>query len=403
MSCEWWHAWAVKSAQPPPSLKALVSDLSASRLYLSPPNVTDLEIDAVVSALRSGWVAPLGPEVDAFEGDTASFCGADHAVALSSGTAALHLGLLALGVGPEDEVVVPTMTFGATAFAVTYVGAAPVFLDIEAESWNLDPEVLEAFLVHRASTGHLPAAIITVDVFGRPCDYDRIRQIADRYEVPVLADAAEALGASNGGRPCGSFGHASVISFNGNKIMTTSGGGMLLTDDAAMAEKVRFWATQSRENAPWYEHEEIGYNYRMSNILAALGRAQLSRLTDMIERRRQIRDRYAEHLGSVSGVQVLGDPPWGRSNAWLTTVRFDPSLHPDAPTRIRVLLESENIESRPVWKPMHQQPVFARSESYLTGMADAVFAEGLCLPSGVAMTDDDVDRVAGLVLQGLGA
>jgi dTDP-4-amino-4,6-dideoxygalactose transaminase len=361
--------------------------------------VTDLEIDAVVSALRSGWVAPLGPEVDAFEKEAASFGGADHAVALSSGTAALHLGLLALGVGPGDEVVVPTMTFGATAFAVTYVGAAPVFLDIEAESWNLDPQVLEAFLSRRASLGQVPAAIIPVDVFGRSCDYERIMPIADRYEVPVLADAAEALGATNGARPCGSFGRASVISFNGNKIMTTSGGGMLLTDDAAMAAKVRFWATQSRESTPWYEHEEIGYNYRMSNILAALGRAQLARLPQMIERRRQVRDRYSVLLADVAGVSVLGDPPWGRSNAWLTTVRFDPALHPDAPTRIRELLEATNIEARPVWKPMHQQPVFARSQSYLTGMADAVFAEGLCLPSGVAMTDQDVDHVAGLVLR----
>ena len=380
-----------------------MSNPLSDRMYLSPPNVTDLEIDYVVSALRSGWLAPLGPEVDAFEGDTAAFCGTDHAVALSSGTAALHLGLLGLGVGPEDEVVVPTMTFGATAFAVTYVGAAPVFLDIEAESWNLDPDELEAFLSLRASMGSLPSAIITVDVFGRPCDYGRIMAIADNYEVPVLADAAEALGATNGDRPCGSFGRASVLSFNGNKIMTTSGGGMLLTDDAAMAEKVRFWATQSREAAPWYEHEEIGYNYRMSNILAALGRAQLSRLSAMIERRREIRDRYANLFAHIAGVDVLGDPPWGRSNAWLTTVRFDPALHPDAPTRVREALEAENIESRPVWKPMHQQPVFTGSQSYLTGVADAVFAEGLCLPSGVGMTDDDVDRVAGHVLRELSA
>lgn len=372
-------------------------------MFLSPPSISDLEIDSVVRALHSGWVAPLGPEVDAFEGDTAAFCGAGHAVALSSGTAALHLGLLGLGVGPEDEVVVPTMTFGATAFAVTYVRAAPVFLDIENESWNLDPEVLASFLARRAALDQLPAAIITVDVFGRSCDYDRIMAIAERYEVPVLADAAEALGATNGDRPCGSFGRASVLSFNGNKIMTTSGGGMLLTNDPAMAEKVRFWATQSREEAPWYEHEEIGYNYRMSNILAALGRAQLSRLPGMIERRRDIRDRYANLFSHVAGVAVLGDPPWGRANAWLTTVRFDPAFHPGAPTRVREALEAENIESRPVWKPMHQQPVFAGSQSYLTGVADAVFAEGLCLPSGVGMTDDDVDRVAGHVLRELSA
>ncbi len=377
--------------------------INATRVFLSPPSISDLEIDSVVRALHSGWVAPLGPEVDAFEGDTAAFCGADNAVALSSGTAALHLGLLGLGVSPEDEVVVPTMTFGATAFAVTYIGATPVFLDIEAESWNLDPEVLASFLAHRAALDQLPAAIVTVDVFGRSCDYGRIMPIAERYEVPVLADAAEALGATFGDQPCGSFGRASVLSFNGNKIMTTSGGGMLLTNDHALAEKVRFWATQSREEAPWYEHEEIGYNYRMSNILAALGRAQLSRLPSMIERRRDIRDRYANLFAHIAGIDVLGDPPWGRSNAWLTTVRFDPALHADAPTRVREALEAENIESRPVWKPMHQQPVFAGSQSYLTGVADAVFAEGLCLPSGVGMTDDDVDRVAGHVLRELSA
>ena len=378
-----------------------MSNSEINRLYLSPPNVTDTEVDAVVAALRSGWIAPLGPEVDAFETEMASFVGVAHAVALSSGTAALHLGLLSLGVKPGDEVVVPTMTFGATAFPVTYVGAAPVFLDIESESWNLDPELLEVFLSRREKAGRLPAAIITVDVFGRSCDYAPILATAARYRIPVLADSAEALGATYGDRSCGSFGAASVISFNGNKIMTTSGGGMLLTDNAVIAEKVRFWATQSREDAPWYQHEEIGYNYRMSNILAALGRAQLSRLPEMIERRCQIRDRYESILSRARGVTVLSDPPWGRSNSWLTTIRCDPSLHPDGPSRIRKALDVVNIESRPVWKPMHQQPVFSRAESHLTGVADSIFVEGLCLPTGVAMTDSDVDRVAEIVLQEL--
>lgn len=374
---------------------------SNSRLYLSPPNVTDIEVDAVVAALKSGWIAPLGPEVDAFEREMATFTGVAHAVALSSGTAALHLGLLSLGVKAGDEVVVPTMTFGATAFPVTYVGAAPVFLDIESESWNLDPELLVDFLSHREKAGRLPAAIITVDVFGRACDYAPILAAAARYQIPVLADSAEALGATYADRSCGSFGAASVISFNGNKIMTTSGGGILLTDSSVIAEKVRFWATQSREDAPWYQHEEIGYNYRMSNILAALGRAQLSRLPKMIEHRRQIRNRYAYALSGVAGVKVMGDPPWGGSNAWLTTICCDPSLHPNAPTRIRRALDAANIESRPVWKPMHQQPVFSGAESHLTGVADSVFAQGLCLPTGVAMTHTDVDRVAEIVLQEL--
>ena len=244
----------------------------------------------------------------------------------------------------------------------------------------------------------LPAACITVDVFGRTCDYDRILEVCARYGVPVLADAAEALGATHGSSAAGSFGQSAVFSFNGNKIMTTSGGGMLVTDDEETAQKVRFWATQSREPFPWYEHEEIGFNYRMSNILAALGRAQLARLPEMIESRRAIRQIYSELLSVVPGVSVIGDPPWGRSNAWLTIVRFDKHLHPDAPRRVREALESHNIESRPVWKPMHQQPVFAGSMSYLTGVADEIFADGLCLPSGAAMSDDDVARVAEIVI-----
>ena len=372
------------------------------RIYLSPPCAGPLEAYALVAALETGWVAPLGPEVDAFEVELAQAAGRAHAVALSSGTAAIHLGLMTLGVSLGDEVVVPTMTFGATAFAVTYTGAAPVFLDIEEHSWNLDPEVLRGFLAQRASAGRLPAAVVTVDVFGRTCDYDAILPLCAEYGVPVLADAAEALGATHGSAPAGSMGAAAVFSFNGNKIITTSGGGVLVTDDPEIARKVRHWATQSREPFPWYEHEEIGFNYRMSNILAALGRAQLSRLPSIVERRRAIRDRYAARLSLVPGVMVMGDPPWGTWNGWLTTVRFDPAVHADAPTRVREALEAENIETRPVWKPMHQQPVFAEAESVLTGVADAVFETGLCLPSGTAMTDDDIDRVLGVMLAELG-
>ena len=365
----------------------------APRLYLSPPDCGELEAQAVERAVRSGWVAPLGPEVDAFESEIARFSGRTHAVALSSGTAALHLGLLALHVKAGDEVVVPTLTFGASAFAVTYTGASPVFLDVEEGSWNLDPDLLGDFLAERAESNSLPAAVLTVDVFGRTCDYDRIIPICEEYGVPALADSAEALGAAHGSSPAGSFAAAAAFSFNGNKIMTTSGGGMLVTDDADLAAKVRFWATQSREPFPWYEHEEIGYNYRLSNVLAALGRAQLTRLPDMIERRRAIRNRYAEGLSDMAGVSVMGDAPWGRDNAWLTTATFDPEVHPDAPRRIREALELGNIEARPIWKPMHLQPIFAQCEARLTGSAERAFEQGLCLPSGSTMTDDDVDRV----------
>lgn len=363
------------------------------RIELSVATVTELEVEALARAVTGGWVAPLGPEVDEFESDICAFNGVRRALALSSGTAALHLGLLGLGVKTGDEVIVPTLTFGATAFAVAYTGATPVFLDVEEQSWGLDPDLLEAVLEGRPRSGRRIAAIIPVDIFGRPADYDRILSIAARYEVPVLVDAAESLGARHGDRAAGSMGHAGVYSFNGNKIMTTSGGGMLVSDDGDLIEKARFRSTQSREPFPWYEHEEIGYNYRMSNILAALGRAQLSRLPEMISRRRVIRAMYSEALGDVEGVDVTADPPWGKGNSWLTTVTFDSATRPGASTIVREALQRDNIESRPIWKPMHQQPVFAANEAHLTGIADRLFEEGLCLPSGAGLTDGDIERV----------
>jgi len=370
-------------------------------MYLSPPITGEEERQAIESALASGWVAPIGPELTAFESELAAQSGRAHAVALSSGTAAIHLGLLALGVKANDQVLVPTMTFGATAFAVIHAGARPVFVDVEGQSWNLDPNLLKTILQEKAEKNNLPAAVIPVDVFGRTCDYDSIMRMCAEYEVPVLVDSAESLGALHGDSPAGSMGEAAIFSFNGNKIITTSGGGVLVTDDPEISRKVRHRATQSREPFPWYEHKEIGYNYRMSNILAALGRAQLNRLPEIVQRRRAIRDRYARALETHPGVTVMGDPPWGTWNGWLTTTRFDLSVYPDAPTRIREALEAQEIESRPVWKPMHQQPIFKNSESHLTGLADRIFQEGLCLPSGTAMTDTDVDRVLGIILENL--
>lgn len=370
-----------------------------ARIYLSPPSIGESEKIAIAHALDSGWVAPTGPEIDAFESGLAVQAGRSHAVALTSGTAAIHLGLLALGVVPTDEVIVPTLTFGATAFAVVHAGAQPVFLDVEEESWNLDPNLLESELKRRAANNKLPAAIVPVDVFGRTCDYDSILRISQEYELPVLVDSAESLGAMHGESPAGSMGQAAIFSFNGNKIITTSGGGVLVTDDAEVARKVRHWSTQSREPLPWYEHEEIGYNYRMSNILASIGRAQLKRLPDIVKRRREIRDRYATVLDAIPGVSVMGDPPWGTWNGWLTTVRFDQSIHHGAPTRIREALDTQDIESRPVWKPMHQQPVFAGAESIITGVADQIFEEGLCLPSGTFMTDTEIDGVIGEIMK----
>ncbi len=367
---------------------------TAIPVLLSQAHVTEREVEALTRAVASGWVAPLGPEVDGFEADICAFTGAAQALALSSGTAALHLGLLGLGVKPGDDVIVPTLTFGATAFAVTYTGARPVFLDVEEQGWGLSPELLAAVLEKRAVHGRNVAAIIPVDLFGRPADYDRILPIAERYGVPVLIDAAESLGARHGDRAAGTMGNAGIYSFNGNKIMTTSGGGMLVSDDEELVAKARFRSTQSREPFPWYEHEEIGFNYRMSNILAALGRAQLSRLPEMIARRRQIRALYTEALSDLEGVVVTPDPPWGTGNSWLTTVTFDRTLRPGSSEHVRLALQAESIESRPIWKPMHQQPVFRDRDTYLTGSADRVFEEGLCLPSGVGLSTEDVERVA---------
>lgn len=367
------------------------------RILLSPPHVTESEVASAAAALRTGWVAPLGPEVDQFEVDLAEASGRRFAVALSSGTAALHLALIGIGVQRGDHVVVPTLTFGATAFAVTYVGAIPIFIDSEEVSMNLDPEALEDLFKKQAAIDALPAAVITVDLFGRTCDYNRILPLCERYGIPVISDSAEALGASHESNSAGSTGECAVFSFNGNKIITTSGGGALVTDNAQLAEKTRFRATQAREPYPWYEHNEIGYNYRMSNILAAIGRTQLARLPEIINRRRGIREIYSTYLSEVDGVTVFTDPPWGRWNGWLTTVRFNREKWPAAPQRIREMLERHNIESRPIWKPMHQQPVFAGAKTNLTGVADRLFEESLCLPSGTGMQEEQVHRVAELI------
>jgi dTDP-4-amino-4,6-dideoxygalactose transaminase len=373
----------------------------SKRIYLSPPDLTNLEIDFVVAAMQSGWVSSQGPDVKIFEQEMATFCESKNAVSLSSGTAAIHLGLMALGVKSGDQVVVPTLTFAATAFAVSYIGAHPVFIDSELESWNLDPTLLEEYLKDCEKNNKFPSAIIVVDVFGKTCDYTRILEIAKKYDIKVLADSAEALGAFHQNKPAGSLGDISIVSFNGNKIMTTSGGGMLLTNNDNFAQKVRFWSNQSRESFAWYEHNEIGFNYRMSNILAALGNAQLKRLPEMLSRRLQIRNLYEKYLDHVDGLQVKKDPYWGKSNNWLTTIRIDTKLFPNGSTRIREFLETENIESRPIWKPMHRQPVFKKEKSVLNGVSETLFNEGLCLPSGSNLSDEDVVRISKLILSNL--
>lgn len=371
------------------------------RIYLSKAHVGQRENDYMLAALMSGWVAPAGPDLDAFESELAESVGVKHAVGLSSGTAALHLGLQVLGVKPGDDVIVPTLTFAATAFAVTHAGANPVFLDVDEASWGLDPQLLHDVLRERRDQGRLPTAVLPVDILGRPADHDALTQVCRTYRIPVLVDAAESLGATYRGRPTGGQGDGAIFSFNGNKIITSSAGGAFVTDDSAAADKVRFWSMQSREALPWYEHEEIGYNYRLSNILAALGRAQLSRLNELVERRRQIRQVYRASLAEVGGVSLLDDPPWGRSNHWLTCAVFDPAISTNTAELVRVFLHDCGIEARHMWKPMHLQPVFAESPRYLTGVADRAFHSALCLPSGAGLSDDDIRMVARAIREAL--
>jgi dTDP-4-amino-4,6-dideoxygalactose transaminase len=364
-----------------------------TRLFLSPPDVGPRERELLLDAFDSNWIAPLGPHVDAFEHEFAEFVGVGHAAALSSGTAALHLALELLGVGAGDLVLVPSLTFAATANAVTYVGARPVFVDSERATWNLDPELVEAELAARARAGRdQVAALIGVDLYGQCASWEPILASCATYGVPVIEDAAEALGATYRGRPAGSFGALNVFSFNGNKIITTSGGGMLAGDDAMRIERARHLSTQARDPAPHYEHSEIGFNYRMSNLLAAVGRAQLEGLPDKVKRRREINAAYRAAFAELPGIGFLPNAPDGEPTNWLTVITLDD------PTPVREHLESLDIEARPAWKPMHLQPVFADCEMRGGAVAEEIFRRGLCLPSGSSMTDADVTRVVEGVL-----
>lgn len=361
------------------------------RIYLSSPDVTQLEEDALVRAIRSGWIAPLGPDVDAFEAELAEYSGRRHAVALSSGTAALHLGLLTLGVGPGDLVLTSSMTFAATANAIVYTGAEPVFVDAD-RSGNMNPDLLEEAFDALESEGRAVKAVVPVDLLGKVVEHERIDEIAARHGAVVLSDAAESLGATRNGQPSGAFGTAAAVSFNGNKIMTTSGGGALLTDDADVAQHVRYLATQARQPVVHYEHTDVGYNYRMSNLLAALGRAQLSRLDAMIDRRRQHRLAYRELFAPVAGVTMFGEPSGAdggetRDNFWLTSILVDPDQAGFEAEDLRATLAEADIEARPLWKPMHLQPVYAGCRVFTDGVGESLFRTGLSLPSGSVLDD----------------
>lgn len=367
------------------------------RIYLSSPDVGALEEDYLIRAFRSGWIAPLGPDVDAFEQEMADRVGVAEAVALSSGTAALHLALLAHGVGPGDIVLTSTMTFAATANAISYVGAEPHFVDCEPSTGNMDPDLLEQAFQELNAQGARVAAVVPVDLLGKAADYTRICSLAHKQGVPVIADAAESLGASHHGKPAGAWGDSAVLSFNGNKIMTTSGGGLLLTEDSDFAARIRYLATQARQPVLHYEHTEIGYNYRLSNLLAALGRAQLSRLDAMIARRRAVRDFYRSVFAEIPGVEIFGGQGDSEDNFWLTSIIVDPEIAGWTSAALQRQLTADDVESRPLWKPMHLQPVFADRGATLSGAAQRLYETGLTLPSGSVLSESDLSRVGSTI------
>lgn len=379
------------------------------RLYLSPPHLGGHELNYVAKALADGWVAPAGPHLAAFEQELATALTAPsgggiapHVVALSSGTAALHLALRLLGVGPGDEVVCPTFTFAATANPVVYQGATPVFVDSEAETWNMDPALLRAALTDRRRRGKRVAAVIVVHLYGMPAKLPELLAVAEEFGVPVVEDAAEALGATLHGRPVGTWAPLGVLSFNGNKIITTSGGGALLAHSADHATRALYLATQAKDaTVPHYQHAEVGFNYRLSNVLAGLGRGQLEDLADRVKARRALFRKYTERLRFLDFLSFgPAEPPGFVANRWLTTVLLDPALAADhTPERLRRHLESFNIETRPLWKPLHQQPAFADAPAYGGTVAEGLFERGLCLPSGNGMRPADVDRVVDAVLR----
>jgi pyridoxal phosphate-dependent aminotransferase EpsN len=365
----------------------------AKRIFLSPPHLGAAERDLLLDALESNWIAPLGPHVDAFEREFAEKLGVGHAVALSSGTAALHLALLVAGVRPGDTVLTSTLTFAATANAIRYVGAEPVFIDSERVSWNFDPQLLAAEMRRAAAGGNLPKAAVVVDICGQCADWEPIREICREYSVCTIEDAAESLGATYHGKPAGTLADTGCFSFNGNKIITTSGGGMLVTENASWAATVRHLATQARDPTLHYQHSKIGYNYRLSNLLAAVGRGQLQVLNDRVARRRANFEFYRRELANLPGVDFMPEAVFGQATRWLSCILIDPAVYGVTPGEVCNALAAENIEARPMWKPMHQQPVFADCRVVGGHVSDDIFRCGLCLPSGSSLTDNDLHRV----------
>mgnify|MGYP000080905536 CR=1 FL=1 len=365
-----------------------------TRIWLSSPHMGGNELKYVNEAFETNWVAPLGPNVNAFEKELAQYLGVKHCAALVSGTAAIHLALINLGVSQGDEVICQSFTFSATANPIVYQSATPIFVDSEPETWNIDPELLEGAIKDRISKGKKPKAIIAVHLYGMPAKMDEILSIAKLYDIPVIEDAAEALGSKYNGVCCGTMGCMGVLSFNGNKIITTSGGGALISNNHDFIHKARFLATQARDNAPHYQHSHIGYNYRMSNVVAGIGRGQLEVLDLRVKQRRENNKFYRDLLGEVNGITFHTESSDSFSNYWLTSLIIDPKKTGVTREELRKGLEEENIESRPLWKPMHLQPVFSGAPAYTNGFSEYAFENGLCLPSGSNMTDCDRNRIA---------
>lgn len=369
-------------------------------IYLCLAHMSGNEQAFIQEAFDSNWVVPLGPNVNGFEDDLQQFLGeGKHVAALASGTSAIHLALVQLGIQAGDEVICQSFTFCATANPIVYLGATPVFVDSEPDTWNMSPDLLEKAIQDRKQvTGNYPKAILPVHLYGMPAKMDEIMQVASRYGIPVVEDAAEALGSVYKGRKCGTIGHFGALSFNGNKMITTSGGGALVCPELEDKQGILFYATQARENFPYYQHEKIGYNYRMSNICAGIGRGQMTILEEHIAHHRHVHDLYLKAFASMPGITVHSNPEvYIESNYWLTTVLIDPSVTGFDYEQLRLHLAAHQVESRPLWKPMHMQPVYQNAPSYVDGTSERLFAQGLCLPSGPYVTDEDVAFIISLI------
>jgi len=365
------------------------------KIWLSSPHMGGSELKYINHAFNENWIAPLGPNVNGFEEDLQKYLEIEHAAALSSGTAAIHLALILLGVGYNDDVIASSFTFSATVNPITYVGANPILIDSEIDTWNIDPILLEKAIKDRISKGRKPKAIIMVHLYGMPAKIDEIIDVSKKYQIPVIEDAAEALGSTYKGKKLGTFGDYGILSFNGNKIITTSGGGALVSENEEMIKKARFLSTQARDEAPHYQHSHIGYNYRMSNIVAGIGRGQMEVLDNRVIKRREINLFYRKLLNNREGISFLTEPNSDYySNYWLTTVIINKSDFGLDREEIRLLMNEKNIECRPLWKPMHLQPIFKDLPNYLNGVSEELFNDGLCLPSGSNLTSNDLDRIS---------